>query len=201
MEQQPIEDQPDAVINFLNVSADELPDMEIDSDASSPVAPPTFSPLTSDSSQCSPSSNDSESDENTAQTNALIKTVKMPTFKIVGDNVDKSIRPRHETSDSHLQSIHYFHAYAVLDRCDMSSFEDAPSQFDATSADVCSVLPTMNDQSTMKQNLAVIVSHILRNNNFKFFKDNVRPIQRHIPHIYSKEMSLKSTVVSIMLLA
>ena len=79
----------------------------------------------------------------------------------------------------------------------MSSFEDAPSQFDAAGA---GVLPNMIDQSTKKQNLAVIVSHVLRN-NFKFFEDNLRLIQHDILHIHSKEMSLKSTVVSIMLLA
>lgn len=162
----------------------------------SSVSPPAFSPLTSNSSRSSPPCNESESEEIIAPTATSCKTVKMPTFKIVGDNVDKSIRPREETSDSHLQSLHYFHSYAVLDRCDMSSLDDAPSLCDTTSADVCSVLPTDLDHSTLKQNLTTIVSRILRN-HFTFFKDNLPFVQRHIPHIHSKEMSLKSTVVGI----
>lgn len=40
----------------------------------------------------------------------------LPTFKIVGDNIDKTVRPRQETSDSHTKSLHYFHSYAVKDR-------------------------------------------------------------------------------------
>ena len=117
----------------------------------------------------------------------------MPTFKIVGYNVDKSIRPRHETNDSHLQS---FHAYAVLDRCDMSSFEDAPSQFDDANADVCSVLPSMIDQSNMKQNLAVIVE--TTSNSLKIIFDLSNVIFR----IFTPRKCLGSPlVVSIMLLA
>ena len=166
------------------------------SDAGSSITPPTFSRLTTNSSKSSPSCYGSESEENTEPTDGFIKTVKIPTFKIVGDNIDKSFRPRHETSDSHLKTIHYFHAYAVLDRCDMSSFEDAPSHFHTASADVSSVLPTIHDQSAIKQNPSVIVSQIVRN-HFKFFKDNIQSIKRHIPHIHSKEMSLKSTVVGL----
>ena len=39
-------------------------------------------------------------------------------YVIVGDNLDKNIRPRHMTSDHQTQSVHYFHCYAVQDRVD-----------------------------------------------------------------------------------
>lgn len=87
----------------------------------------------------------------------------------------------------------------MLDRCDMSSLDDAPSLCNTTSADICSVLPTDLNHSTLKQYLINIVSRILRN-HFTFFKDNLLSVQRHIPHIHSKEMSLKSTVVGIIII-
>lgn len=45
---------------------------------------------------------------------------KYPTFKLVGDNVDKYVKPRHETADKHASSLHYFHVFAVKDRCERS---------------------------------------------------------------------------------
>ena len=47
-------------------------------------------------------------------------------FKLVGDNIDKTIRPRHKTIDMKSQSLHYFNAYAVLDRVNLSLFSDIP---------------------------------------------------------------------------
>ena len=41
-------------------------------------------------------------------------------YIIVGDNLDKSIKPRHMTFDHQTQSIHYFHYYAVQDRINIS---------------------------------------------------------------------------------
>ena len=40
----------------------------------------------------------------------------LPTFKLVGDNLDKSVRPRDMRLDNQTQSLHYFHMYGVRDR-------------------------------------------------------------------------------------
>lgn len=45
-------------------------------------------------------------------------------FKIVGDNIDKNVQPRFMRVDAPTRSLHYFHAYAVKDRVDLSSFSD-----------------------------------------------------------------------------
>lgn len=45
-------------------------------------------------------------------------------YKIVGDNIDKNIRPRHQSLESQGRSLHYFHSYAVLDRFDCSAYSD-----------------------------------------------------------------------------
>lgn len=162
-----------------------------DTDNSSDVLAPAFSPVTTSSSSQLNSS--SLSDENTT---VAIPPVKLPTFKIVGDNVDKSIKPRQETSDDHTKSLHYFHSFAVQDRCDMSSFNDDPCLCDVNDGDVCVVLPNEDDNATIRKNVTVLVSRVLRK-HFTFFQNNVGPIIRHIPHQYSKEMSQKSNVVSI----
>ena len=46
-------------------------------------------------------------------------------FKLVGDNIDKNVRPSFSRSDRSTQSLHYFHYYAALDRVNLSSFSDA----------------------------------------------------------------------------
>ncbi|XP_019862645.1 PREDICTED: uncharacterized protein LOC109591334 [Amphimedon queenslandica] len=156
------------------------------------ITPPSVSSMTTSSSM----SFSPEADIDRNQSTVTKLTVKIPTLKIVGDNIDKSIRPREETSDNHLQSLHYFHSYAVLDRCDMSALEDDPSSFDANIADVSCVLPTDDDNATLRRNLTIIVARILRE-RFSFFKDNVSSISRHILHSHSKEMSQKSVVVPL----
>ena len=55
------------------------------------------------------------------------QATKVPTwqgFKLVGDNLDKTVRRRHQTHDAQTVSMHYFHYYGVLDRIDLSKFSD-----------------------------------------------------------------------------
>ena len=46
-------------------------------------------------------------------------------FKLVGDNIDKNVRPTHQCLDHQTKSLHYFHAYAVVDRIDLCELSDA----------------------------------------------------------------------------
>ena len=41
------------------------------------------------------------------------------TFKIIGDNLDKNVKPRDMRIDFQTRSLHYFHACAVQDRIDL----------------------------------------------------------------------------------
>lgn len=66
---------------------------------------------------------------------------------------------------------------------------------DVNDSDVCVVLPNEDDNATIRKNVTVLVSRVLRK-HFTF-QNNVGPNMRHIPHQYSKEMSQKSNVVSI----
>ena len=54
-------------------------------------------------------------------------------FKIVGDNIDKIVRPSNQRVDHQTRSYHYFHSFAVLDRIDLSiSSNRATDTFNVT---------------------------------------------------------------------
>ena len=127
-----------------------------------------------------------------------VRPLDLPTYKLVGDNVDKSITPRQETSESHKQSLHYFHTYAVKDRCSSSHLSDSPPAVDVKNADVSIVLPTDTDCDTILHNMSILFARVVQK-RFNFFKDNVQPVVKHIPHCYSEKMKGKSEVVGYFL--
>ena len=45
-------------------------------------------------------------------------------YVIVGDNIDKRVNPREMRVDRQVQSLHYFHTYAVKNRCDSTHSDD-----------------------------------------------------------------------------
>ena len=117
------------------------------------------------------------------------------TYKLVGDNIDKNVRPYEMTIDNQTRSLHYFHTYAVRDRVDMGNFCD-DTQLPATSdIDLWNLLPTRCDDSTMRENMAILVGRILAK-YMPFFSDWCKDLPRHLPHNFSCEMSQKSEVVS-----
>ena len=125
------------------------------------------------------------------------RSLEYPTFKLVGDNIDKSVKPRFMRSDHQTRLLHYFHHFAVKDRVDMHSFSETPPPL--PSSDVLTlaqgILPSSLDNKTLKENLAVHISCILTS-HMLFFADSQNTVTRYIPHKYSKEMAQKSTVVS-----
>lgn len=62
-------------------------------------------------------------------------------FKIVGNNIDKNVRPSHQRIDHQTQSLHYFHSFAVRDRVDLSAYSDQPPK-----------IPPMIDATTITHN-------------------------------------------------
>lgn len=78
-------------------------------------------------------------------------------YKFVGDNIDKSIKPRFQRYENKGQSLHYFHAYAVRDRVDLAKFSDKPPPT-PSSLDSSSFLPSASYLSDVKDELVVLVS-------------------------------------------
>ena len=117
-------------------------------------------------------------------------------FKLVGDNLDKNIKPRYMRSDRQTTSLHYFHVYAVLDRVDVSAMSNQVSFVDSQASDLNALLPSAEDDMNIKANFSTLVSRILVK-----YLPHLLPyascVNDHILHKYSKEMSMKSKVVSV----
>ena len=54
----------------------------------------------------------------------------LPTYKLVGDNIDKKVVPREMRSDYQARSLHYFHTYAVRDRVNLTDVSDQAPHID-----------------------------------------------------------------------
>jgi len=77
-------------------------------------------------------------------------------FKIVGDNIDKNIRPSFQRVNHQTVSLHYFHSCAVSDRVDFSSLSDiSPS---CVSLSPASLLPSTTDLDAIKEELKCLLA-------------------------------------------
>ena len=123
----------------------------------------------------------------------------LPTFKLVGDNLDKSVRPRDMRIDCQTQALHYFHMYAVRDRVNLAEFRDNPSLPDVSLSDLKKILPTTRDQEMLQKNFAILIARTLTK-HMPFFKKFGSGLERHLVHERYEEMSTKSEVVSAWLL-
>ena len=121
-------------------------------------------------------------------------------YKLMGDNIDISIKSRYMRAGAHLhnQSLHYFQFLAVRDRIDFSELETVPKQLchNNSSKIAKELLPNTNTDHTLLSDFSVIVSRILAA-NIPFFKFAVADVATwHKDHKHYEEMSLKSEVVS-----
>lgn len=114
-------------------------------------------------------------------------------YKLVFDNIDKTVKPRHMRIDSQTKSLHYVQAYAVKDRIDYS-YEASERSTDGE-VNLYNVLPSAQDYQKLKTNFAVHVSRVITT-HLDFFKQDFKGLsEKHIQHKYSKEMSKKSEIV------
>ncbi len=117
-------------------------------------------------------------------------------FKIVGDNIDKTIRPRRQRFDNQTKSLHYFNIMAVQDRVDFSKFSDVnPEALRSPAFNVEALLPNEDDLRAIRGNFSVLVSRVLVQ-YIPALKHLEPAVQKHIKHQYYEEMSRYSEVVS-----
>lgn len=81
--------------------------------------------ITEEASDVDRQEEDSEQEENSEQEEQEEKEMPLFTFKICGDNIDKTVKRRYMCSDKGNLSLHAFHSYAVLDRIDLSDLPDS----------------------------------------------------------------------------
>ena len=119
-------------------------------------------------------------------------------FKLVGDNYDWRVVPRHQTLESRGSDIHGFQFMAVKDRIDLSGLSDKHNQPVSLSKDFCakSLLPSHADMKALQRNLCVLVARILTK-HLPEFQSLSKFVPSHISHKYCQQMRQKSEVVSI----
>ena len=128
-----------------------------------------------------------------------IPTTQWYGFKLVGDNLDKDVKPRYVRVDQQTKSLHFFHYYAVRDRIDLSSFSNNPNpHLDLTVSDLPfeTLLPSASDNQVISYNFGVLVSRVLVE-ELKYFHNTFEgAITHHIIHTHSTKMTRKSEVVN-----
>ena len=120
-------------------------------------------------------------------------------YKIVGDNVDKSINPRYYRTDQLKTDCHYYHLYAVKNRIDFTHLSDQqPHHVPITAArETDKFLPSTSDDEALQTTFKIYVARVLIT-HCAFFETSFSDLSvHHIPHIYSQEMSNKSNVVRL----
>ena len=119
-----------------------------------------------------------------------------PTFKIVGDNIDKKVKPRYMREDRQAQMLNNFHLYAVRDRVNMSELsEELPSLRAFEELKFQDILPSCNDRDEMLKNYVTLFARVVTA-EIPFFKQFRDAVPLHIAHEHSREMKRKSEVVS-----
>lgn len=120
-------------------------------------------------------------------------------YKIVGDNLDKDVKPRYKRIDKQTNSLHFFHYYAVRDRVNLQGISDYPNPHLYTPISELpleDLLPSSLDHEALSSNFSILVSRILVE-ELPYFRETFEDVvNHHIPHCYSSEMSQKSETVS-----
>lgn len=117
-------------------------------------------------------------------------------FKLVGDNIDKAIKPRAMWIDSQSRSLHYFQSYAVRDRIDVSHLDEKLPTHCTEGKDVTLLLPSKQEQKTVMGLFGVHVAKVLKK-CMPFFEKFGKGLEKHLKHVYYREMSQKSEVMSM----
>ena len=126
-------------------------------------------------------------------------TTTISNYKLLGDNIDLSIKSRFMKMEDHRNSsYHFFHCCAVQDRVNLShlSCEKADSCLNSFSNMALEILPSIESDSELINNVAVIVSRVLAT-HMQFFSITLGDVVTwHIEHEYYEDMKKKSEVVS-----
>eukprot|EP00731_Ephydatia_muelleri_P035780 Em0160g1a len=174
-------------------------------DSTSPVGPGDFSLVTAESSP-SCDTHTSTSDEDTAPLAAaeqnspqdgspVLDCGEWNGFKLIGDNIDKNIKPRDMRINNQTKSLHYFHAFAVKDRINFSDITNNAELVYPDDIDYSVFYPNDDDDAQLVSNFQTLVTRIFVE-HIPHLQHLFGKVTHNIQHKYSKNMSIKSTVGS-----
>ena len=117
-----------------------------------------------------------------------------PGFKLVGDNIDKTIEPRDMRINNQANSVHYFNVYAVRDRINFSHLSSNASMISPEDIKFDAFYPSSDDDNKLLLNFEILVTRILVKHLPGMEKLSSK-VTDHISHKYSSNMTQKSKVV------
>ena len=77
-------------------------------------------------------------------------------YKIVGDNIDKNIRPSFQRVSHQTKSLHYFHSFAAMDRINFSNLSNVVPHNIKVNFET--LLPGKTDLTALLNELKILVS-------------------------------------------
>lgn len=113
----------------------------------------------------------------------------------MGDNLDKRVKPKHQTMEHKVQDYHAFAYIAVKDRVNLSAFLDSQELPALSDGHIKTVIPDSQDCRNIEENFCVLIERILTQ-HMPEFEEFASFVPSHITHKYSTEMSMKSEIVS-----
>ena len=116
-------------------------------------------------------------------------------YRIVGDNIDKNVKPRNMTSEHQVRSLYYFHSYAVRDRIDLSEYCSDPKVPNLAEMNFEQLRPSHDDTTVVKTNFATLIGCLLKK-RMPYFAKFPAHTDQHIRHEFYEQMCTKSKVVS-----
>lgn len=116
-------------------------------------------------------------------------------FRLLGDNFDKRVKPRHQTMEQKNKEYHAFAYAGVKDRINLSAFLDSHEPPVLSKEHIMTAIPDSQDCQKVEENFCILVSRVL-SKHMPEFEEFASLIPSHIPHKYSSEMSQKSEIVS-----
>ena len=115
-------------------------------------------------------------------------------FKLVGDNLDKNVKPRDVRSDHQTE---FFNTLTVKDQISLAHHSSSTTVVIPDTVDFNQYLTTSEDYDcNMTSNMVMLVLRVLVK-HIPSLLPYAPVVESHIKHPYSKEMTQKSTVVSI----
>eukprot|EP00731_Ephydatia_muelleri_P006970 Em0003g1218a len=110
-------------------------------------------------------------------------------FRLVGDNIDKSIKPRDMRLSHQSNLLHYFNVYAVRDRIDFHDLEGTAQLIDPDAVDFSKFFPTAEDGSVLLANFQVPIGVFLKNENkFDDMSEILDELHKYVPMIRTTQV-------------
>ena len=111
-----------------------------------------------------------------------------------------NIRPRHQTLQHQTQSMHYVNMYALRDRIDLSWYMDTVTTQSSCDPSTLAIhiLPSAEDHHNIMENFAILAGRILHE-HIPALKKIPHLTMDHIKHTHYKEMSSRSSIVSLII--